>query len=259
MTPTVQRIDYTNRNGKASHRYEADGRAVPGVTTILDVLNKPALPRWAAKSAAEYAINEWDYLSEQPVSERLALIKGSPWEQTKKAMARGTDVHAFAEQLVAGKPVDVPPELLPYVEPMAQWMDDYRVEPLLLERVVYNDDPEWCGTLDLLALIGGERLVIDYKTGKRAYNEVSLQLTAYRRARFLVNDDGTTEPMPNTDGAAVLQIDGQGGYQFRRVNTDAELYWQMCSLCEVYTWTQRADLILGTVPPPQLPGQQELV
>ena len=38
----------------ASHRYKLDGEWVPGVTTILGVLNKPALTKWAASQVAEY-------------------------------------------------------------------------------------------------------------------------------------------------------------------------------------------------------------
>ena len=53
------------------HSYELDGEKVPGVTTILSKgVPKPALVDWAARMAADYAINHWDELATQPLSDR---------------------------------------------------------------------------------------------------------------------------------------------------------------------------------------------
>ena len=45
---------------EASHRYKLDGQWVPGVTTILGVLDKPAIPKWAASQVAEYVADNPD-------------------------------------------------------------------------------------------------------------------------------------------------------------------------------------------------------
>lgn len=47
------------KSGKG-HRYEdANGRKVPGVTTLLKGIDKPALTAWGPRVTAEYAIDHW--------------------------------------------------------------------------------------------------------------------------------------------------------------------------------------------------------
>src|SRR6516164_7653033 len=59
--PPIRRIT----RGKKHHYEDADGRRVPGVTTILDGgLPKKELIGWAANITAETTLNHWDTLDE---------------------------------------------------------------------------------------------------------------------------------------------------------------------------------------------------
>ena len=66
-----------------AHRYRLDGKAVPGVTTILGVLDKPALPKWAAGAVAEYVADHPDGVEHLRTIGRgpmVSALKGIPWQ-----------------------------------------------------------------------------------------------------------------------------------------------------------------------------------
>jgi hypothetical protein len=78
------------------------------VTTLIKQLDAPALKRWAANTAADYAVDHWDDLAQLSWSERRSAIAGAPWQARDKAAAKGTAIHAMAEDLLHGRPVDCP-------------------------------------------------------------------------------------------------------------------------------------------------------
>jgi hypothetical protein len=71
------------------YEHPVTGEVVPSVTTVIKCLDKPALPRWSAKAAAEYADRQWKALSELGSEERVALIKGAPWRESGKGRRPG--------------------------------------------------------------------------------------------------------------------------------------------------------------------------
>lgn len=200
--------------GRATHWYvDANGLKVPGVTSILsDGLPKPALVGWGIKSVAEYAIDHWDELAEEKPSDRLKTLKGSPYADRDAAANRGTAVHALAEQLVHGVEVDVPDELAGHVEAYVQWLDHWQPEPVLVERTVVNYTVGYAGTFDLIVDIPGlGRVLADIKTNRSGvYGDTGLQLAAYRYAEKYVADDGSEQPMPPVDLAAVVHVRADG-------------------------------------------------
>jgi hypothetical protein len=184
---------------EASHRYKLDGAWVPGVTTILGVLDKPALPKWAAKSVAEYVANNragvehlWD-MGERALVDAL---KSVPWEQRDKAGIRGTDVHDFAERIVKGEEVDVPEELVGHVESCLAFMDEWDIKPVLVEATVASREHQYAGKLDLVADHNqGGRAIFDYKTAASGiYKETAFQNVAYAFAEFH-GENGDESPM----------------------------------------------------------------
>src|SRR4051794_16533436 len=105
---------------EASHRYKLDGKWVPSVTTIIDAgLPKPALKRWGERVVAEAAVDQLETLGtvlatmgRTPTIDALAAM---PYERMKTAQVKGTAVHALAEAVVSGEPVNVPEELAEHV------------------------------------------------------------------------------------------------------------------------------------------------
>ena len=211
----------------ASHRYKLDGAWVPGVTTILGKgLPKPALPRWAAKSAAEYVADNLEVLNALPDRESIiATVKQSPWTARDRAAVRGTDVHALAEDLIHGRDVDVPEHLAGHVNGYVRFLDQWQPTPIITERPVANRKWWYAGKPDaLVTLPSGERLLLDWKTSKGVYGETALQTAAYRGAEFYTDEDGNEQPMPEVDGLAVVHITEYATELYRF--TDAEAAWK---------------------------------
>lgn len=224
---TIRRID----RGK-NHTYEIDGKPALGVTTALSKgLPKPALPYWSAKCVAEYVASldteSFEILKRTGTQPMVNALKAIPWAARDTAAANGTEVHKHAQDLIADTEVDVPDHLRGYVVAAANFMDDWKVHPLLVERVVASYRWMYAGTLDLVAeLPDGRRVLFDYKTSRSGiYPETALQLAAYRYADVFTNPGGLELPMSEvgiTDVMAVwLRPDG---YDVIPLKADEDTY-----------------------------------
>ena len=214
MTPAPIRRVEGRAFGRPTHWYEnvATGERIDGVTTLeKNFLPTPALIRWASNTTAEQAVDRWDELSALGVTERLKVLKGAAWESRDKAALRGTELHAHAERLIHGEPVEVSDEQLPLVESAARFLDDWEVEPILVERPVYHLAHGWAGTLDIVGRLRDGRVwICDYKTGKAAYPEHALQLACYANAEGWVDDEGEAHAMPPVEAGGVVHVRADG-------------------------------------------------
>jgi hypothetical protein len=88
------------------HRvYRWQGREFPSVTAILaGGIPKPFLARWAAKAAAEYAINQLDRLALLPARQAIREIKQAPWATRDAAADLGNLLHTAVEAHATGRP-----------------------------------------------------------------------------------------------------------------------------------------------------------
>jgi len=184
------------RNHGSGHSYTLDGRRVDGVTTLISKgVAKPGLMYWSARSVAEYVADadpsDLATLRGLGRDAMVAALKGVPWSQRDAAAVRGTAVHGFAEQLVAGSEVEVPDELAGHVEACAKFLDEWRIAPVVVEGLIGSRTHRYAGTFDLVAdLPDGRRALLDYKTAASGvYGETALQLAAYRFADFYIGDD----------------------------------------------------------------------
>lgn len=207
------------KNHGRGHSYWIDGVRVAGVTSIISGgLPKPALVNWASRTAAEYAVDEWDTLAELPPSERLKLITGAPNANRDAAAIRGTRVHALAEPLANGEEVTVPDELAGHVEACLNFLEDFDVHPIISEASIISRRWKYGGTLDLIASLGdGKRWLLDWKTNKSGpFGDVAFQLAAYRHADMILDPEGGERPMMPVDecGVVWLRADGYDLYPF---------------------------------------------
>lgn len=234
--------------GRATHWYvDANGLKVPGVTTLLgDGLPKPALVGWGIKSVAEYAVDHWDEVAALSPSERLKVLKGSPYADRDAAANRGTAVHALAEQLVQGVEVDVPDELAGHVESYVKFLDDWQPEPVLVERTIVNYTIGYAGTFDLVANVPGIGLVLaDVKTNRSGvYGDTAFQLAAYRYAEFYVAEDGTEQPMPEVVGCYVIHVRADG-YDFVPLEAGPAQFTEFRHIARVARAAQAAKGYVG--------------
>lgn len=204
-----------------NHTYRLDGKPVPGVTGLLGVLDKPAIPKWAARTVAEWVADNPDAVEILRESGRIPLVTtlaNVPWEKRDKAATRGKDLHAFAEDLLYGREIDVadvPDDLIPVLEHAIAFLDTWQIRPLLVEAPVAHRGDWWAGTLDLVADYvdprTGEpgRAIFDWKSGKALYPEYAWQLNAYAHAEFS-SVDGVEAPLPEIGAAFGVHIRPDG-------------------------------------------------
>jgi hypothetical protein len=212
----IRRVD-RGRN----HWYEETdtGSRIPGVTKATDNgVPKPALITWAANTTAEYAVDNWERLSELAPSTRLKELQAARWAVKDTAANKGTAVHKLAEKLVMGERVAIPDGLAGHVDSYVRFLNEWDVQPVLVEVTVYSPTHGYCGTLDLIAdLIDADdpgrrlRWLLDVKTNRSGiYGETALQEAGYRHAEVYVDDDGHEHDLPEVDmvGAVHVRPDG---------------------------------------------------
>lgn len=246
------------KSGKG-HKYvhRETGETVPGVTTILgDGVPKPALVDWAARATAEAAVDRWDEFGAKPPSARLKELEKARYGERDRAANRGTAVHELGERLVHGEEVQVPEELEGHVQAYVAFLDEFDVQPVLVERVIYSRTHAYCGTFDLIADLvdpdrGHQRWLLDLKTNKSGvFGEMALQLAAYRFADVVVEDDGTEADVPEVDATGVVHVTADG-YRLVPVEADETVFRSFLYVQQVARFQQFSrDLVGAPVDPP---------
>lgn len=188
-------VRFKRRNYGKNHAYYLDGRKLDGVTTLLsNGLPKPALVNWAANVTADYAVNNWDALSEMAVADRMKELKAAKNKDRDMAAARGSEVHDLAERIANGEEVEVPEAIAGHVNSAVQFLDDFDVETILTETSVMHEKAGYAGTFDLLLkspVAPGEVILADWKTNRSGiFPETALQLTAYANATHYLDKEG---------------------------------------------------------------------
>ena len=248
-----------------NHSYSLDGERVPGVTTVGKRASRPdGLIRWAARSAAEYAAAHTEELAQMGEASWVAHVAQASDRLRDAGMKSGKQLHSIAERLVFGDPVETsdpdtgepyPDDVLRMGAEVAHFMDRWDVTPdtALVERPVFHEVHKYAGTFDLCAVLrGGERWLIDYKTGTTGiWPETSMQLTAYSRATHVqVRDHDLLMPPINRCAALWVRPDG---WELVPVKSDDDTFSAFLHAMHVHKWTNRRrdDLIGAPLPIPE--------
>lgn len=191
-----------------------DPEYLPRVTSILAEVAKPALLRWAARTAAQYALAH----PGATVDEAAA----APWRDRDTAASTGTTIHTWAEALARGVALDlrrVPSAYRGYAQAVRAWWDATVAESLHAEAMVASVRYGYAGTLDAVVRThSGEVVLVDIKkrspSGYLPEWEWSLQLSAYLHADLLVDPRDRTQilTLPPIDSAAVVTVAADGTY-----------------------------------------------
>jgi len=194
-TPT---IDAPRRFDRARF-YTIGGKQWPSVTTVLDIIAKPALGPWYAREERRFFEAAMLEVLSQPgardpdyvltaVAEAVTGVKAAD-RAKQHAATIGTAVHAGIEWELrrrlgedAGPAPQLPDPAVWALESWKDWAKSVALEPLAIERTVYCDVCGYAGTLDLYARVSGILTVLDWKSGKAIYPEAFLQNVAYRHA-----------------------------------------------------------------------------
>lgn len=255
-------MTFTRREYGRGHAYfDPPTGKIPSVTAILGAgLPKPALPEWAARESAQYVLDHWQELVDQKPSDRYKAVLGARWESSRRAMARGTEVHAMGQLLVAGIPIiEVTDELRGAAEAYARLCDRLRIQPRLVERPIINRRHGYAGTFDLAAGIDIDDWLIDLKTGKGIYPDVALQLAAYNNAEHYLDDDDQEHEWAPAARCGVIHI-GIDSAELIPVEAGPEQFRNFLYVKQVAGWvTDIAPTLIGTPidpAPPRLEAVQ---
>ncbi|MBW9093143.1 hypothetical protein JNB62_05560 [Microbacterium jejuense] len=185
---------FRRRNYGRNHGYLLDGQKIISVTKALSLgMPKPALINWAASEAAQLAWDKKDELASAPYSEFIATVAKAHERKRNTAAVKGTAVHNFGQRLVHGEKVDgIPDEVAAKVDQYVRFLNEWQVVPLAVERPICNLDEPYGGTFDLVftsPLLPGRVFLGDIKTAKGVYGDNALQLEAYSRADFYIDND----------------------------------------------------------------------
>ncbi|MGE5631352.1 MAG: PD-(D/E)XK nuclease family protein [Caulobacteraceae bacterium] len=187
-----------------------DGTRLPGVTTILGVLNKPALVSWANKLGLE-GIDSSKYVDESARIGTLAhyLVQCDLTGEKPDLSTYGAFEIDKAEN-----------SLLSYYE----WKKNKQIETIENELPLVSEKYRYGGTIDCLCTMNGETWLLDFKTGKAIYPEMLTQLSAYMQ---LLNENGY-----EVKKARILRIgrDETEGFE-ERVITQFEQHWELFQHC----------------------------
>lgn len=177
-----------------THSYSVDGKPVPGVTGILEIISKPALVGWAVRVCGEYLEKELKpgiALDEIQIKELCSEMKRAHRKASSKAADIGTLAHEWMQQYGEGVSVGVPEgmpmpvnrEARSACQAFLRWVHGHNVQFLHCEMKIYSRRHNYAGTCDADAIVDGERSIIDYKSSSGIYPEMGLQLAAYQCAR----------------------------------------------------------------------------
>jgi len=153
----------------AAHQVYAtpDGIVCPGVTTVLGIMNKPALLAWAWKTGME----KKDYRKVKDLAADIGTIAHWLIECYLRKLEPDTDDFSPSDLSRAKNAVGK----------FVSWWETNKFELVQSEgQLAAQTEPYFGGTLDILARdTDGSIVLIDLKTSKGIYNEYWFQLSAY--------------------------------------------------------------------------------
>jgi hypothetical protein len=172
---------------KAHIRYKlADGKtAVPGVTTVLNLLAKPALIPWANRLGLQ-GIDVSKYVDDK------------------------ADIGTLGHAMVTDKLTDMATVTTDYSQNQISlaencalsfwsWEKEHPIEEVYFcERPLVSEAHRFGGTLDIYAKINGKREIIDLKTGSGIYPEHAWQVATLK---VLLEEHGFA-----VDGTRIINI-----------------------------------------------------
>ncbi|MBA7564150.1 hypothetical protein ES708_05812 [subsurface metagenome] len=160
-------LEKSGKRVKAHIRYKnKEGKIIPGVTTFIGILNKPALVPWANNLGLQ-GINVKDYVDDKKDIGTLAHEMIFSHLRKEK-----TDTSFYSQ-----KQIDLAENsFLKYLE----WEKKHNLKPILLEAQFVSEKYQYGGTVDNFCILDDVVTLLDYKTSKAIYTESHIQVSAYR-------------------------------------------------------------------------------
>ncbi|KKL46413.1 hypothetical protein LCGC14_2345790, partial [marine sediment metagenome] len=195
-------VTVSRHTGQGNSRYylvDGDNKVDPkqrfeSVTTITNVLDKPALIPWAEGMGiqAMYDVAK-QWCADNPgildsIESQLPMFmvqsEGASRRKKEDAADIGTETHGIIESILDGGKPDVPDVLTQVIESFKAFWSQANLEIIDAEVMVYSAEHRYAGTIDFVASnkTTGQRWILDWKTSNGLYKETTLQLAAYGHA-----------------------------------------------------------------------------
>lgn len=173
------------------HIYTIDGQILPSVTTVMRPLDSE-------------------------------VYRGIDENVMKMAANRGTAIHNAVENYALYGIEDIEPEYRGYFDGFLRFWDENNPEPLATESRMYHKFLRYAGTADLPCVIGGKKVLIDYKTSAEVNKMLTgVQLEAYAKA---YSSHGF-----RFDEKAIVHLKNDGSYQMVRYKANDMESWEVFS------------------------------
>lgn len=217
-------------HGGSGYKHPHTGEVVPGVTTVLKKLDKPAIVQWAVDNTAAYAVANIDgllsrtqeqgfgflrwYWKRDPLKDDTEDIRNYSNGVLNDAAELGTMVHDWiAAETDDNFPYpDTSMAREHFWEMIEQWnafKSKHTIEPMFTEVTLWSDEHCYAGTADCIWVIDGKTTLVDIKTSRSTWDEHWMQAVALDNCEYaLVEVDGewVQQPMPEIDQIALLHI-----------------------------------------------------
>lgn len=220
------RTAVAKKGGKRRYVREVDGTPTEHINVTGCTKYWGSMP-WAIPYGAKTVANKYlagmesgilPALYEADPQSAFEWLKKAPYQDRDAAGAKGTKVHeAFERWLKGDEDAETVAESLGDEDIVKMFWDlhylckTYGIVWERSEQTVFNSDVGYAGTMDGIVLIQfpGEdtprRCVADIKTSRSVNKiEYQMQLAALRYGTVICHDDGTEEPMPETDDLGVI-------------------------------------------------------
>ncbi len=197
------------RKSKAHTIYKLDGQRVPGVTTILGILNKPALVKWANNLGLQ-GIDSTKYRDE--MADIGTLAHQMIVDYFNKVVTDNSEYSKSQVDLAENCLIS-----------FREWEKQHSINVYQAEYQLVSSNG-YGGTVDCYCCLDGVNTLLDFKTGKAIYPEMFYQLSAYRE---LLVEDGCP-----VDSARILRIgrDNDEGFEERLV-ADTTKHFELFKHC----------------------------
>ncbi len=254
------------------------------VTTGLKSMDKPFIPRWAARTVAERAVDSHadigKMITDGGRQSTIDWLKGVPWHKRDTAADSGTNFHMLAEAIENGQTISEADMENPRVKQFLLFRAQYNPQPIMhpigfrmgVEQMVVSFTERYAGTADRFALMsvphpdgpnpkdpykGGtmpelpELWVLDYKTSdldkSGPYDEHWLQLSGLNNAEWWGwADKEMLEPALHATRAGILQVNDDHFTLWEGAIGEPE-YQTFLHAIRTYEWMQSQHCKIGKV------------
>lgn len=140
-----------------------DGIEVPSATTLLKIINKPALSKWANYLG-------FKHLNVDAVLDDYSRFGTLVHEMINSFLNDGIYIYIHMGDINLT-------ELKGALKSFREWYDNNKVEPIYLEKKFVSS--RYGGTVDFYGKVNGKYTIIDFKTSKKIRMTMFIQLALY--------------------------------------------------------------------------------